>query len=179
MMRTARLAILVGFAVLIAAVPARALPILPGTGLTDFVFDFSGPGGDVTFGGDSALTIALAVDSTFRFHVEDCCVAGDEFALYVDGLLTPWSILEQFGGDGSPNGAAVMGPGAVYFEALATLILPAGVHTLDLEQTSGIPGGTYLQVSPAEAVVPEPTTLLLLGGGIAALGRRLHRRREV
>ena len=150
------------------ATPAKALVINPAIGLVDFVFFFSGPGGDVTFGGDSVLDISFLTASAFDIHVEDCCVVGDEFALVINGSPAGWDILEIAGGDGLANGVAAMGPGSTYFEAIATVLLPAGAHTIDLEQTAGIPGGTWLNVSPARAV-PEPLSLSLLGLGLAGL----------
>ena len=165
--------VVIAFGVALLSAPASALTIDPNAGLVDFVFSFDGT--NVSFSGDADLSLTLASPSFLSFHVEDCCIDGDEWALYANGVLTPWTFLESNGGDGAPNGGAFMGPGSTYFEALGVLTLPAGVNLLDMVQTAGIPGGSYLNMSQATPI-PEPATLLLLGTGLGAVAARRRKR---
>ena len=151
----------------VVASPAHALLIDPSLGLTDFVFDFGGVGSSATFSGDDTLEITLAGPVEFDVHVEDCCVVGDEWDLIVNGTGAAWDIITS--GDGSENGMAAIGAAGTYFEALATVTLGAGSHTLDLLQTAGISGGAWINVS-AVRDVPEPLTTALVGLGLIGLG---------
>ena len=163
------------------AMPAQAVIVDPLVGLTDFVFSFTGDlgaalGDNVSWAGDPTLDLTLAGAMSFDVHTEDCCVVGDEWDLVVNGALVPWMIVTA--GDGSPNGSASIGAPGPYYEALTTIVLPVGSHTIDMHQTAGIPGGSWFNLSAGTSVVPEPASLTLLGAGLFALGWGRRRRRR-
>ena len=158
------------------AAPATAVTVDPNAGLVDYVFFFNGVGSSAVFNGHDTLEITLTALSTFSIHVEDGFVMVDAWDLVIDGVTVAWDTIT--GGDGAPNGTAAIGSGGGYFEAIAQLTLGAGTHTIDLTQTAGIPGGSWINISPVTmAPVPLPAGgALLLGGlaGLAALRRQMR-----
>ena len=167
------------FAALIGAFGSSAhadLVVNPGVGLTDFVFSFTGVGDSVTWSGEDKLSVNIGVSlMQFRLHAEDCCVPGDVWKLVIDGVDVAWDVTQE--GDGNPNGSASLGTaiaGSGYFEGLRTITLGAGLHTIDMTQIAGIPGGSYFNMS-AGVSLPEPGTLLLVGAAMLGLGIKRQR----
>ena len=167
------------FAALIGAFGSSAhadLVVNPGVGLTDFVFSFGGPGSSVTWSGEDKLSVTVGVSlMQFRLHAEDCCVPGDVWKLVIDGVDVAWDVTQE--GDGSANGSATLGaanPGSGFFEAIRTITLGAGTHTIDMTQIAGIPGGSWFNMSSGVSL-PIPGTLLLVGAGLLGLGMRRQR----
>ena len=167
------------FAALICAFGSSAhadLVVDPGVGLTDFIFNFSGPGDSVTWSGQDKLSVHVGVSlMSFKLHAEDCCVPGDVWELVIDGTVYLWDVTQE--GDGNPNGGAFLGasnPGSGYFEGLKMIVLGAGDHTIDMTQIAGIPGGAYFNMSSGKSL-PVPGTLLLVGAALVALGVKRQR----
>ena len=145
---------------------AHALTVNPNVGLTDHLFQHSAIGGNVTWDGDSVLSLTLDSTMTFDIHVEDAYSPVDEFRLVIGGSLVSWDTISS--GDGIANGSAVIGPGDAFFEALRSVALGPGSYTIDLEQTAGAAGGAYFNMS-AGTVVPLPTAVWLFGSGLLGL----------
>jgi hypothetical protein len=142
------------------------LIVNPAAGLIDFVFSFSGVGSSATWSGEDKLEVTVAAPTVFSLHSEDCCVVGDSWALEIDGVIVPWGAIGS--GDGNPNGGAFFGAPGNYFESLSTVVFGPGTHTIDLIQLTGIPGGSYFNMSAGK--VPVPGTLLLVACALLGLG---------
>ena len=52
---------------------------------------FSTVGAPVTFSGDATVDLTLVTARDVTFSMSDCCADGDEFALRLDGVVTPWT----------------------------------------------------------------------------------------
>ena len=126
--------------------------------------------------GEDKLSIHVGVSlMEFKLHAGDCCVPGDEWKLVIDGMDVGWDVEQS--GDGNPNGGAFLrtsNPGSGYFEALTTIVLAAGDHTIDMTQIAGIAGGSYFNMSSGKSL-PVPGTLLLVGAALVALGVKRQR----
>lgn len=164
-----------GAATYLIAPSASALVVVPEVGLTDFLFEFGGVGTSAFFGGDDTLEITVATPSFLTVHIEDCCIVGDEFDLVFNGSTVAWDTIT--GGDGSQNSMPALGDPGIYFETIIVLELLAGVNTIDLTQTLGIPGSAWINVSEVSAV-PLPAALPLFMAGLGAFGAVSSRRRK-
>lgn len=112
-------------------------------------------------------SINVAKDSILSFiSVEDCCIAGDEFALYINNVLVAWDNVTPSVPD--------------FFEAdISNIFLSAGLTTFTLFVTQRPPnfddGGAFIQFGATRAIpVPAALPLFLLGvAGLAfARGRK-------
>jgi hypothetical protein len=139
-----------------------------GTGLFLPVQAFGSPG--------NTAFITVANAGTIDFSISDGGIAGDAFALQLDGVnLAPTS---------GNFGANTRGPSASsYFSAFYNdIVLSAGSHTFSLFFTdsccsSGGTSASFSAVTPSvAAAVPEPTTVALLGLGM--LGFAASRRKS-
>ena len=60
----------------------------------------------------------------------------------------------------------------------ATFALAAGAYSFEISNDLGPSGAGYFRIDPAAAVVPEPSTVALLAGGLGALAVAARRRRR-
>lgn len=167
-----RTAALVALALFLGG-PAQALVVDPVTGGSGLFYWDEGVGDSVDFGapptGDDTLEITLTEDSTIGiFAVTDAPVAGDAFALVVDGFDEAWTSVVP----------ADPGTGQLFEGRRLDLFLTAGTHTIDLTVTATatgfVSGAGYWEMS---AAVPEPSSALLAGVGALVLGTSLRRRK--
>lgn len=149
-------------------ITAQALPINPATGLSGtFFFGGTGDIGSVQTSPAEGWQIGVGADSLIDVRVDDCCVIGDEFALLLDGVLTPWT-------SSNPGG------GSLFFGQAIGLLLTAGTHQFDFRLTDACcsgGGGSYRFSPVREARVSEPSTVALISLGLLGIG--ISRRRRV
>ena len=132
----------------------------------DSIYTADAPGGFATgtdLGSDWSITLATA--STLDLATAwDGFVPGDVFGLKVDGQSTNWTST-YFDGSG-------------YFHGISEdLLLTAGSHSITLDVLSGLAGGgAWASFSGTTPAVPEPSTFILFGVGLA--GAAFMRRRN-
>ena len=157
---------------------ANAYVIDPATGFTGWFGWDDGLGqmdyileSDRTYVADNQWTITLAADRTLSLATAyDGSVAGGEFALYIDGVLTPWDIVMT-----DSDGTYFYG--IIYAEHLS-----AGTHTLYMYITALASGYTDGEAALFSVVcedcctVPAPGAILLGGIGVSIVGWMRRRR---
>lgn len=165
---------------------AQAAPIVVDDPLW-YEFSFAGTGSDATAGigtipssggnsqyapdpfwtftlgaGGGTLTVTDAFLNTDRFEIFDFLVSLGQTSAPGDGA--------SCGDDPVPCLANPLSSSGVF-------ALAAGDHSISIRQTEGHGGGGYFRVDSTP--VPEPGTLVLLGGALVSLGaRRLRRARR-
>ena len=100
---------------------------------------------------------------------------------FAGGPTIEWDILPPGLGIGAPNPASPISMDSMFFEVASGTahgILPGWIHSWSL-----LPGGGSSQVNIVSGflsgpVVPEPTTLMLLGGGLLGIGASLRFRKK-
>lgn len=141
-------------------------------------FCFGGAGSAATAGCQNAATAGtVGNDMTFTaatsvlFNITDAFESGDTFSVFVNGPLALTTPSVPLGNPGvtDPN-LAFADPAYSH----GSIYLNPGTYTVDvfaLDSPYGS-GGAYVEV----VSTPEPSILLLLGIGLAAIGTRLRKR---
>jgi len=151
------------------AAPASAAVVVPDTGTTDYLFQWTGGLGPITSiqGENGAFdwSLTLAVESDVTFTVTDDYVAGDAFGLVLDFVPTPWTTSGMSGSFFTGTYAATLGPGTYIFGLELTELAPG--------YTSGAAPASF---TVAPTVVPLAASLPLLVGALGVAGLVARRR---
>lgn len=159
----------------VLATPAAAAVLVPGSGTTNYEFDWRGGLGRIDGINDTnenSWSLTLATPSTVSFTATDGFVIGDAFRLLLDGALTRWTTTGTSGG---------------YFQGTFLAPLTAGTYLFSLrvsqraiDPRTGRPfmtGGGFASFSVTPAVVPLPAGGVLLIGALGMLAAlRRHKR---
>lgn len=152
----------------ILAAPAAAAVVVPGSGTTNYFFQWAGGMGpiDRIDGVDqSEWSLTLVQPSTVTITATDGFIVGDVFSLIFGGVSTPWTSV------GSSVG---------FFQGIFTAPLAAGSYLFSLNVSNLAngydTGGGYASFAVRPSVVPLPAGGLLL---ISALGLLAAARRRM
>jgi hypothetical protein len=119
-----------------------------------------------TFGGVGSSAGPFTFTGPEQINVTDGFEAGDQFAVY-DGLtlLGDTSFVPAGPGDGCSDPATCFTDGLY---SVGSFDVGAGSHSITIESITSPfgSGGAWLEIVPATAATPEPSSLLLLGTGL-------------
>jgi len=119
--------------------------------LVEFVYDWAETEWSITLPTAGYMTLATAYDGY---------LVGDEFALYVDGAITPWTTeYNDLSG--------------YYHGEYDNLLLSAGTHSVTLHVTalaSGFTGGAGMADFSPVSMIPAPGAILLGSIGVGCVG---------
>lgn len=175
------LALSVSLLMLAGPIQAGSLTVDPTVGWSGEFAWADGLGQIDAIGGSAgydAWSITLSTPGWLSVLAKDEQVAGDEFALYVDGALVPWAS-EFLDGSNYYNGE------------VNSLYLSSGTHELTLHVTKLAVGPGFIpypdgrgfaslsRVTPAAgAHMPEPVTMVASLTGLVGLAGYLRKRRQ-
>ena len=162
-------------------VPTASTGTVAPAGTTGAFGGALGPGGGVGGMDGGAQGFVAPFAGILHMTIEDCCLVGDVYQAFVDGLSLGYTLAEPIGGGTNSTGTfdTPVGAGAHTFDVADILLqyigvdFPFGGGTVPSDYT---PAGFTVTLSESEPV-PEPATLALLGGGILGLGMVGRRRK--
>jgi hypothetical protein len=121
---------------------------------------------EFTFGGVGTSVGPFTFTGPEQINVTDGFEAGDRFAVF-DGatLLGDTSFVPAGPGDGCSDPATCFTDGLY---SVGSFDVGAGSHSITIDTITSPfgSGGAWLEIVPATAATPEPSSLLLLGTGL-------------
>jgi hypothetical protein len=139
---------------------------IPSSGIGNWT---QGVGSQIDFGGgDTQLSVSSGSAFGITFLADDCCIAGDQFALVLDGIDTPWSSTDWNGTNGGTN----------LFQGFYTATLSAGTHTFGLNLIAAAPDWSTGSMNWSITAVPEPEIFGMMLAGLSLVGFMVRRRKN-
>ena len=157
--------IFAALALVVASSTASAVPLAVDGGWS--IFGWSGLG-------QASTTYELDVATGAELRVVDCCIFGDEFDIFVDGMFAFSTSAVSPDLDGTPSGA-IDGDTAWGTSGLSkgSFFLGAGTYSITIFTTAlatGYASGEAFISAVTAKAVPETGTLVLLGLGLIGMG---------